>query len=96
VSPGARRRRIERGVLLAPDFVRRAAAARAGSPEERWLLDQQRAVRESYVREVLDAAGDPELVRQIWMLGQPDDVRASYVREILEPLLAIMMSQCDG
>lgn len=53
------------------------------------MLVQERAVRESYVGEVLDATGDPELRRQIWMMGQPDGVRASYVREVLEPLLDV-------
>lgn len=84
---GGARRRVERGVLLGPAFVRRAAAGRAREPEERWMLLQERAVRESYVREVLDAAGDHELRRQIWMLGQPAAVRTSYVREILQPLV---------
>jgi hypothetical protein len=44
-------------------------------------------VRASYVREVLDAEGDTELLTEIWMLQQPDDVRKSYVREVLEPQL---------
>jgi hypothetical protein len=83
------RHRIERGVLLGPGFVRRTAAGRAAAPEERWMLLQERPVRESYVREVLDAAGDQELRRQIWMLGQPAAVRKSYVREVLEPLLEV-------
>lgn len=51
------------------------------------MLLQERAVRESYVREVLEATGDQELRRQIWMLGQPAAVRKSYVREILQPLV---------
>lgn len=53
------------------------------------MLLQERPVRESYVREVLDAGGDPELRRQIWMMGQPNAVRASYVRDVLEPLLDV-------
>lgn len=53
------------------------------------MLGQERAVRVSYVREVLDATGDPELRRQIWMMGQPDGVRASYVHDVLEPLLDV-------
>jgi hypothetical protein len=81
----ARRHRLERGVLLAPDFLSRAAAKRAALPEERWLLAQPREVRESYVREVHDGRGDPELLRQVWMMRQPPAVRESYVREILEP-----------
>jgi hypothetical protein len=83
------RRWLERSVLLGPALVRRAAAARAVTPEERWMLLQGRPVRESYVSEVLEARGDTELRRQIWMMGQPDAVRASYVREILEPLVDV-------
>lgn len=78
---------IERRVLLGPDFVCRAAAKRVAAPDERWMLAQSRVVRGSYVSEVLDRAGDPELLRQIWMMRQPERVRKSYVREILEPAL---------
>lgn len=53
------------------------------------MLGQERAVRESYAHEVLAAAGEQDLRRQIWMLGQPAAVRQSYVREILEPLLDV-------
>lgn len=75
-------------LLLAPDSVARAAAARARRPEERWLLRQPRRVRESFAREVLRSS-DRERAEQIWMLRQRDDVRASYVREVLEgPLRA--------
>lgn len=73
---------LERAVLLAPDRVARAAAARAARPEERWMLLQPRAVRESYVRQVL-AARDHRRAREIWMLRQPDPVRESYVRDVL-------------
>jgi hypothetical protein len=66
----------------------RAAAARVQTPDEAWMLRQSKAVRASYVREVLDAGGDIELLTQIWMLGQPDEVRASYVRDVLEPRLS--------
>jgi hypothetical protein len=88
VDPATRRRKLERRVLLGPAFLRRAAAKRAALPEERWMLAQPRAVRESFVFEVLDRAGDPDLLRQAWMMRQPDDVRESYVREILEPALS--------
>src|ERR687884_274258 len=78
--------RLARYVLRAPNFVRRAAASQARDPEEQWMLRQSRAVRDSYVREVLDRGGDERLA-EIWMLGQPDEVRASFVREVLEPAL---------
>ncbi len=67
--------------------MRRAATSRAKTPEERWILGQPRAVRETYVRQVLDAPGDPVLLDQIWMMRQPDAVRESYVAEVLEPAL---------
>jgi hypothetical protein len=65
----------------------RAAAARVDTAEEAWMLRQPKPVRASYVREVLDARGDEELLTQIWMLGQSEAVRASYVHEVLEPRL---------
>ena len=78
--------RLARLVLRAPDFIRRAAAKGAKAPEEAWMLAQERAVRESFVREVLDRGGDERLA-EIWMLRQPDAVRESYGREVLEPAL---------
>ncbi len=75
--------RLARAVLLSPGVVRRLAAGQAKSAEERWMLSQTREVRESYVREVLDAGGGDRLT-QVWMLRQRDDVRESYVREVLE------------
>jgi hypothetical protein len=74
-------------VLLGPDVLSRAAAARVGTPEERWMLRQSRRVRESYVRAVVDHPGDETALAEIWMLRQPDAVRDSYVREVLEPRL---------
>ena len=74
--------RLQRAVLLAPWPLRRAAMRGASAPEESWMLRQARPVRESYVREVLDAGGDPRL-REIWMLRQPDEVRHSYADEVL-------------
>jgi len=75
---------IARRVLLGPDFVARAAAARTSNREESWMLSQPRAVRHSYVRDVLDR-GDHPLHAQIWMLRQAKAVRESYVRLVLEP-----------
>ena len=51
------------------------------------MLLQPRPVRESFVAEVHDRTGDPELLRQVWMMRQPQAVRDRYVREILEPAL---------
>jgi hypothetical protein len=78
--------RLARLVLRAPNFIRRAAARQARAPEEAWMLQQRRDVRESFVREVLDRGGDQRLA-EIWMLRQGEDVRESYVREVLEPAL---------
>ncbi len=77
-----RRSLLERALLLAPDRVARAAARRAERAEERWLLRQPRAVRESYARQVLGAS-EHGRAREIWMLRQPDRVRESYVRDVL-------------
>jgi hypothetical protein len=65
----------------------RAAASRTKLPEEQWMLRQSKRVRASYVRDVIDAEGDDELLAEIWMLLQSDEVRESYVREVLEPRL---------
>lgn len=78
------RESLARRVLLSPGLVRRAAALRAEGPEEAWMLRQPRAVRESYVYEVLDPYGSDPVRMQAWMLRQPDPVRESYVREVLE------------
>jgi hypothetical protein len=51
------------------------------------MLRQSKAVRASYVRNVIDADGDEQLLAERWMLLQADEVRASYVREVLEPRL---------
>lgn len=74
---------LERAFLLSPNRVARAAAGRATMPEERWLLRQPRAVRESYVREVLPAP-DTARAQAAWLLRQADGVRDSYVRDVLE------------
>jgi hypothetical protein len=76
--------RIARQVLLGPGFVSKLAAGQARDVEERWMLSQPRALRESYVREVIDADGDPEQLAQVWMLRQSRPVRESYIREVLE------------
>ena len=75
-----------RRVLLAPNLVSRAASRAAAAREEAWMLTQPRAVRESYVREVLDR-GDEPVHAEIWMLRQAQEVRESYIREVLEPQL---------
>jgi hypothetical protein len=78
--------RLARLVLRGPGFVRRAAAASAEEPEQRWMLTQSSEVRAGYVREVLDRGGDLRLA-EIWMLRQEAHVRESYIREVLEPRL---------
>lgn len=75
--------RLERSVLLAPDWVARRVAALAGDAEQRWMLAQPQPVRADYVRRVLDAGGS-ERVQTIWMLRQAGPVRESYIREVLE------------
>ncbi len=75
-------RRVERALLLAPDRIARAAARIASQPEQRWMLRQPRAVRLSYVANVLDRPHDAH-AEQAWMLAQGDAVRESYVREVL-------------
>jgi hypothetical protein len=68
-------------VLLAPDIVARAAAMATSDPAQRWMLTQPRAVRASYVRDVLDLGGG-EREQRIWMLRAPDAVRHSYLRRV--------------
>ena len=51
------------------------------------MLRQHKAVRASYVHEVIDPPGDEQALAEIWMLRQSDPVRESYVREVLEPAL---------
>ena len=79
--------RFARAVLLGPDVLARAAVSRVETIEERWMLRQPRRVRESYVRDVLDAPGDDALLGELWMLRQSDNVRESYCRTVLEPRL---------
>jgi hypothetical protein len=82
-SPGG----VERSALLAPDFIASAAANATDDPQAKWLLERPKPVRESYVRDVLDAKGDRTLLSTRWLLRQPDDVRASYVAQVVEPQL---------
>ena len=69
---------VQKRVILGPAAVRKAARRSLGA-KERWMLDQPRDVRRSFVREVLEGGGNEEA----WMLRQPDDVRESYIREVL-------------
>lgn len=78
---------LERSALLAPDLVARAAAETTDDPQAKWLLRRVKRVRESYVREVIDAEGDRALLATRWLLRQPDDVRASYLRDVVEAQL---------
>jgi hypothetical protein len=73
----------ERSVLLAPDAIARAVGRVARAPEQRWMLCQPRAVRRSYVAQVIDRP-DRKNAAEIWLLRQPKAVRASYVRAVLE------------
>ena len=70
-------------MLLGPDAVARAAARRVSSSEQRWMLGQPRAVRRSFVEQVVDRPEDPH-AQERWMLLQPDSVRESYVRDVLD------------
>ena len=72
LPPGAR------AVLTGPDFVARGLAAADRDPQRRWILRRPRGVRRSFVREVIDTAGDQER----WMLMQDDETRHSYIEEV--------------
>ena len=78
---------VERSALLAPDFVASAAADATDDPQARWLLNQAKPIRESFVRDVLDGEGDRGLLSARWLLRQPEAVRESYVRAVLDPQL---------
>ena len=69
-----------RAILTGPDFVARNLSAFEQDPEKRWMLRRPRAVRRSFVAEVVDGGGD----EQRWMLLQDDDTRLSYVAEVLD------------
>ncbi len=72
----------ERRILTAPDAVAHRAARFAPDPEQRWMLSQPRAVRQSFAEEVFGRP-DAELRQQIWMLRQPESVRESYIADVL-------------
>ena len=72
LPPGAR------AVLTGPDFVAKGFAASEKDPQRRWMLRCPRAVRRSFVKDVIDQAGDQER----WMLLQDDDTRLSYIQEV--------------
>jgi hypothetical protein len=72
---------LEQAVLLSPDPVARAAALVSNDPAERWMLNQPRSVRASFVQEAW--AGD-DRDQMIWMLRQSGEVRESYVREVVQ------------
>jgi hypothetical protein len=69
--------------LMAPDAVTRSLAAVEEDPERRWLLCQPRAVRRSFVAEVVDHPEDPR-AHERWILLQDDAVRHSYVEQVLD------------
>lgn len=77
LPPGARL------VLMSPDAVARRLAAVDADPERRWLLQQPRAVRCSFVEQVLDGPADRR-AQERWLLLQRDAVRRSYVAEVLD------------
>jgi len=72
----------ERRVLTAPGPVAKAAARVAALPEQRWILQQTREVRQSYAESVLGRP-EEELQQQIWMLRQSKAVRESYIEDVL-------------
>jgi hypothetical protein len=72
-----------RAMLRAPDAVTRTLAVAALDRERRWLLRRSRAIRCSFVDEVIDRGAGAAAQRR-WMLAQDDDVRESYVRDVLE------------
>ncbi len=75
----------ERRVLLAPATIARAAAWMAKEPEQRWMLQQNAAVRRSYADAVLDATGPGAAqAQELWMLRQSRPVRLSFIAQVLE------------
>lgn len=44
----------QKAALLTPDFIASAAADNASDPQARWLLNQPRSVRESYLHDVIE------------------------------------------
>ena len=72
-----------RWALLAPAAVVRRLALLESDPERRWLLCQPRAVRASFVAEVVDGPGDRR-AQERWLLLQDDAVRRSFVDDVLD------------
>jgi hypothetical protein len=69
-----------RAVLAGPDFVARQIANRQSDPQQRWILGRPRAVRRSFLAEIVDG----NMAEERWMLLQDDETRLSYVAEVLE------------
>ncbi|MBJ7329598.1 MAG: hypothetical protein JHC95_06855 [Solirubrobacteraceae bacterium] len=76
LPPGARQ------VLLAPGGLVRALAAADDDPERQWMLRLPRAVRRSFVAEVIDA-GAGRRGQERWLLSQSDEVCRSYADDVL-------------
>lgn len=74
---------VERVVVLAPDAVARAAASRESDPQRRWLLRRPRAVRRSFVAEVVDPGGTRRL-QERWLLLQDAVTRESFVADVID------------
>ena len=72
-----------RMALLAPDALTRTLAAVEEDPERRWLLSQPRAVRRSFVEQVVDRPGVPR-AHERWLLLQDDAVRRSFVEQVID------------
>jgi hypothetical protein len=77
LPPGARM------MLLAPDAVARRVAALDDDPERRWILCLPRAVRRSFVEDVIDAGGRRR-DQERWLLLADDATRRSYVEQVLD------------
>ena len=74
--------RVERAVLGGPAVVARPLAVFTRDAEQRWMLSQPRAVRRSYLQEIVDGPPIPRL-EEFWMMRQPPEVRMSYIRNVL-------------
>jgi hypothetical protein len=72
-----------RRLLVAPDAIARALAAREPDPLRAWLLRRSRAVRRSFASEVVDAGGT-RTQQERWLLLQDAHVRESYVAEVID------------
>jgi hypothetical protein len=77
LPPGARM------VLLGPDAVAHRLAARDTDPARRWLLGQPRAVRRSFVEQVIDAGGSRR-AQERWLLLADEPVRRSFVEQVVD------------